>query len=168
MLKHRGITGHKGRAGLNGRGNTVAVNKGTFSAGGALSWGPPVFINQTTAPSTLNDKEWIAVDSHTRARSATTSTSRGRGSCSTATTGPTPVADLLRPARRDGGATFSAPKTISGNVLYDQGSRPVVGPDGTLYVFWDGSTRLASLNSTYVVKSTDGGETWSKPLRSRR
>ncbi len=45
--------------------NTVAVNKGTFSAGGALSWGPPVFINQTTAPSTLNDKEWIAVDSHT-------------------------------------------------------------------------------------------------------
>ena len=44
--------------------NTVAVNKGTFDAGGALSWGAPVFINQTTAPSTLNDKEWIAVDSH--------------------------------------------------------------------------------------------------------
>ena len=45
----------------------------------------------------------------------------------------------------------------------NQGSRPVVAPDGTLYVFWDGSTRLASLNSTYVVKSTDGGATWSKP-----
>ena len=42
--------------------NTVAVNKGTFDGSGHLSWGPPTFINQTTAPSTLNDKEWIAVD----------------------------------------------------------------------------------------------------------
>ena len=65
----------------------------------------------------------------------------------------------------DGGATFTAPKNISGNVLYDQGSRPVVGPDGTLYVFWHGSTRLASLNSTWVAKSTDGGATWGKPVQ---
>jgi len=43
--------------------NTVAVNRGTFS-GGNLSWSQPTFINQTTSPSTLNDKEWIAVDSH--------------------------------------------------------------------------------------------------------
>jgi hypothetical protein len=63
----------------------------------------------------------------------------------------------------DGGRTFTAPKLISGNALYSQGSRPVVGPDGSLYVFWDGSTRLASTNSTYVVKSTDGGATWTAP-----
>src|SRR5262249_955182 len=44
--------------------NTVAVNKGTFDGGGNLTWGPPTFINQTTSPSTLNDKSWIAVDSH--------------------------------------------------------------------------------------------------------
>ena len=44
--------------------NTVAVNKGTFDSSGQLTWGPPVFINQTTAPSTLNDKEWIGVDSN--------------------------------------------------------------------------------------------------------
>jgi hypothetical protein len=44
--------------------NTVAVNKGSFDASGALSWGAPTFINPTTSPSTLNDKEWIAVDSH--------------------------------------------------------------------------------------------------------
>src|SRR5207248_641015 len=59
----------------------------------------------------------------------------------------------------------SAPKAISGNVLYSQGSRPVVGPDGALYVFWDGATRLASLDSTWVVKSTDGGATWGKPVQ---
>src|SRR4030095_12287697 len=44
--------------------NTVAVNKGTFDGSGNLTWGPPTFINQTTAPAILNDKEWIAVDSH--------------------------------------------------------------------------------------------------------
>ena len=44
--------------------NTVAVNKGTFDGSGHLSWSAPTFINQTTSPSTLNDKEWIAVDSH--------------------------------------------------------------------------------------------------------
>src|SRR5207244_12839977 len=63
----------------------------------------------------------------------------------------------------NGGATFSDPKLISGNVLDGQGSRPVVGPDGTLYVFWDASTRHQALDSTWMVKSTDGGATWSKP-----
>ena len=44
--------------------NTVAVNKGTFDGSGQLTWGMPTFINQTTSPSTLNDKEWIAADWH--------------------------------------------------------------------------------------------------------
>src|SRR5207247_2266148 len=46
-----------------------------------------------------------------------------------------------------------------------QGSRPVVGPDGSLYVFWDGATRLSTLDSTWVVKSTDGGASWGKPVQ---
>jgi hypothetical protein len=64
----------------------------------------------------------------------------------------------------DGGATFTPPTNISSNVLYDQGSRPVVGPDGTVYVFFEGSTRLAQLSSQYVVKSTDGGASFSNPI----
>ena len=64
----------------------------------------------------------------------------------------------------DGGATFTSPKQIGGNVLYSQGSRPVVGLDGTVYVFWDGATRLATLDSTWMVKSSDGGAAWSKSI----
>src|SRR4029077_6846709 len=64
----------------------------------------------------------------------------------------------------DGGATFSAPQLIVGNVLYGQGSHPAVGPDGTVYVFWDGATRKAALDSIWVVKSTDGGVSWSNPV----
>ena len=144
--------------------NTVAVNKGTFDGAGHLTWGPPTFINATTSPSTLNDKEWIAVDSHAnspfRDRVYVTWT-RFIFNASNGRYVQSPIAFAYS---SDGGATFSAPKLIVGNVLYDQGSHPTVGPDGTLYVFWNGSTRLASLDSTYMVKSTDGGATWSKPV----
>ena len=101
--------------------NTVAVNKGTFSSGGQLSWGAPVFINRTTSPSTLNDKEWIAVDSH--ASSAfrdnvyvTWTRFKFNGHNGAYTQSP-----IFFVSSTDGGATFSSPKAISGNVLYGQG-----------------------------------------------
>lgn len=144
--------------------NTVAVNKGTFDGSGRLAWGTPTFINATTAPSTLNDKEWIAADWHVA------SPYRDRVYVSwtrfifNARNGNFVQAPIFFAYSTDGGATFSQPQNISGNVIYDQGSRPVVGYDGSVYVFFEGSTRLASLNSTYVVKSTDGGVTFGKPV----
>jgi hypothetical protein len=144
--------------------NTVAVNKGTFDGSGNLTWGPPTFINQTTAPSTLNDKSWIAVDSH----SGSPFQDRVYVSWTRFIFNPHNGNYVQSPIffvySTDGGATFSTPENISANAHYSQGSHPVVGPDGTVYVFWDGSTRLASLNSTYMAKSTDGGDTWSPPL----
>jgi BNR repeat-like domain len=144
--------------------NTVAVNKGTFDNAGHLSWSAPTFINPTTAPSTLNDKEWIAVDAHA------SSPFRDRVYVSwtrfimNAHTGAYVQSPISFVYSTDGGATFSAPQLIAGNVLYSQGSHPAVGPDGTVYVFWDGSTRKATLDSIWVVKSTDGGVSWSKPV----
>lgn len=144
--------------------NTVTVNKGTFNGSGQLSWGAPVFINPTTSPSTLNDKEWIAADWHV------SSPFRDRVYVSwtrflfNAHNGAYTQSPIFFAYSTNGGQTFSTPTNISGNVLYGQGSRPVVGYDGTVYVFWDGSTRLATLDSTYMVKSTDGGVTWSKPV----
>lgn len=145
--------------------NTVAVNKGTFGGSGQLSWGPPTFINQTTAPSTLNDKEWIAADWHV------SSPFRDRVYVSWTRfifnphNGSFVQAPIFFAYSTDGGATFSAPTNISGNVLYDQGSRPIVGSNGTLYVIFEGSTRLATLDSQWIVKSTDGGVSWSKPTK---
>jgi len=144
--------------------NTVAVNKGTFDNSGRLSWSAPTFINQTTSPSTLNDKEWIAVDAHA------SSPFRDRVYVSwtrfimNAHTGAYVQSPISFVYSKDGGATFSSPQLIVGNVLYGQGSHPTVAPDGTVYVFWDGSTRKATLDSIWVVKSTDGGVTWSKPV----
>jgi hypothetical protein len=145
--------------------NTVAVNKGTFDSSGNLSWSEPTFINPTTAPSTLNDKPWIAVDhnptSPFRDRIYVTWT-RFIFNAHTGAYVQSPISEVYS---SDGGKTFSSPQLIVGNVLYGQGSHPTVGPDGTVYVFWDGSTRLAALNSIWMVKSTDGGVNWSKPVK---
>lgn len=145
--------------------NTVAVNKGTFDGSGNLTWGPPTFINQTTTPTILNDKEWIGTDWHT------TSPYKDRVYVSwtrylfSASKGNYVQSPIFFAYSTDGGATFSTPKNISGKVLYDQGSRPIVGYDGTVYVIFEGASRLATLDSTYIVKSTDGGVTFNKPVK---
>jgi hypothetical protein len=145
--------------------NTVAVNKGTFDSSANLTWGPPTFIDQTTSPAVLNDKEWIAADSNPsspfRDRVYVTYTRF----VFNAHTGSFVQAPIQFAYSADGGATFSTPVSIGGNVLYDQGSRPIVGPDGTLYVIFEGATRLATLDSEWIVKSTDGGATFSKPVK---
>jgi hypothetical protein len=144
--------------------NTVAVNKGTFDGGGNLTWGPPTFINQTTTPTILNDKEWIGADWHV------SSPFRDRVYVSwtrylfNPNNGAYVQSPIFFAYSTDGGQTFSTPQNIGGNVLYSQGSRPVVGYDGTVYVFFEGSTRLATLSSTYMVKSTNGGVTFGKPV----
>jgi hypothetical protein len=144
--------------------NTVAVNKGTFDNSGHLSWSAPTFINQTTAPSTLNDKEWIAVDAHASSPfrdRVYVSWTRFLFNPQNGAYKQSPIAFVYS---KDGGVTFSAPQLIAGNVLYSQGSHPTIAPNGTVYVFWDGSTRHEALDSIWVVKSTDGGDTWSKPV----
>ncbi len=144
--------------------NTVAVNRGTFDSNGVLTWSQPTFINPTTSPATLNDKEWIGVDSHVGSPfqdRVYVSWTRFIFNAHTGAYVQSPIAFVYS---TDGGATFSSPELIVQNVLYDQGSHIVIGSDGTVYVFWEGSTRLAALNSEWVASSTDGGVTWSKPV----
>jgi hypothetical protein len=144
--------------------NTVAVNKGTFDGSGQLTWSQPTFINPTNSPSTLNDKEWIAADWHA------SSPYRDRVYVSwtrfifNPQKGNYVQSPIFFAYSSDGGQTFSDPQNISANVLYDQGSRPIVGYDGTVYVIFEGAKRLSTLDSTYIVKSTDGGMTFGEPV----
>ena len=144
--------------------STVAVNKGTFDSSGNLHWGPPVFIGQSTSPSTLNDKPWTAVDTHA------SSPFQGRVYVSwtrfifNAKTGDYVQSPIIFSYSNDGGQTFSNPQLIAGNVLYSQGSHVMVGPGGTVYVLWDGDSKFGPFDSTWMVKSTDGGVSWSKPI----
>jgi hypothetical protein len=144
--------------------NTVAVNRGTFDASGNLTWSAPVFINQTTAPSTLNDKSWLVADSNVGSPFRDNVYVTWTRFIFNPHNGHYVQSPIAVAVSSDGGQTFSDPQLIVSNVLYGQGSRPVVGPDGTVYVFWDASTRLAAFDSIWVVKSTDGGKSWSKPV----
>lgn len=145
--------------------NTVAVNRGTFDSAGNLVWGPPTFVDETTSHSIATDKEWIAADA------SPASPFRDRVYLTwtrfifNPANGRYVQSPIFAAFSSDGGATFSDPQLISAPVLYSQGSRPTVAPDGTVYVFWDGSTRLATFDSTWFVKSTDGGATFSKPAK---
>src|SRR5713226_6936280 len=134
--------------------NTVTVSKGTFDTSGNLHFGLPTFLGQTTSPAIFNDKEWIGVDTHTA------SPFIGRVYVSwtrfifNPATGAYVQSPIMFAYSTDGGTTFSDPQLIVSNVLYGQGSHIEVGPDGTVYVFWDASTRLATFDSIWVVKST--------------
>ncbi|TQM62952.1 sialidase family protein [Humibacillus xanthopallidus] len=144
--------------------NTVTVNRGTFNGSGALTWSAPTFINPTTSPSVFNDKEWIAADAHASSPFRDRVYLTWTRFLFNPQNGAYVQSPIFFASSSDHGHTFTTPKSISGTVLYDQGSRPVVGPDGSLYVFFEGSTRLATHSSTYVVKSTDGGASWGKPV----
>jgi hypothetical protein len=144
--------------------NTVAVNAGTFDGAGAVHWSPPAFIDRTTAPSVFNDKEWIAADWHAsspfRDRVYVTFTRF----LFNPKNGNYIQSPIMEAHSSDGGRIFSTPQIISGNVLYSQGSRVFTGSDGTVYALWEGNTRLGS-SATWSAKSTDGGVTWSKPVK---
>jgi hypothetical protein len=144
--------------------NTVTVNRGTFDGSGKLSWSQPTFINPTTSPAIFNDKEWIAADAHASSRFRDRVYVSWTRFIFNPANGHYVQSPIFFTSSSDGGATFTAPTNISSNVLYDQGSRPVVGPDGSVYVFFEGSTRFAQLSSTYVVKSTDGGASFGSPV----
>src|SRR5260370_1555272 len=145
--------------------NTVAVNRGSFNGRGALSWSAPTFINQTTSPSTFNDKEWIAADANSGSPCVDRICVTFYRFIFNPINGFYVQSPIMEAHSSDGGRTFSAPQLIGAPAIYSQGSRPVVAPDGTVYVFFDGATRLAALDSTYVVKSTDGGQTFSSPIQ---
>jgi Putative Ig domain/Bacterial Ig domain len=59
----------------------------------------------------------------------------------------------------DGGRTFSSPVSIT-NSLLNQGSVPVVSPDGSLYVVWNDLSNSQILEA----KSPDGGVSFSLPF----
>ena len=86
----------------------------------------------------------------------------------------------------DGGLNWSAPIAVSPRVTYlpggdvalgagqrvlriVQGSRPVVAPDGTLYVTWLDTTQdgpFEGLAEIYVSRSEDRGKTFTNPVRA--
>jgi hypothetical protein len=160
----------------------------SVSKDGGLTWGKPIEVYDGEGADLdkvqiFNDKEWITVDADP------SSPFYGRmyltWSRFKARHGEYTESPIWESHSDDGGMTWSKAHEISGSGAFctyqeagpanqcdeDQGSVPAVAPDGTVYVAFvneqDESTweRDQAFDDTYVVvRSTDGGETWSDPI----
>ncbi len=140
---------------------------------------PQTTVVDTSSGKIFNDKPYLGVDETTGPFAGRLYVSWSRF------TNSFQASDIMVAYSGDGGRSFSSPNLIS-NSLSSQGSVPVVGPNGELYVVWDdlSNNQIVESKSTdggnvYVgwadyrngyadilsSRSLDGGATWSKPIK---
>lgn len=158
------------------------------STNGGQTWSRPSFATkdgvavanlQKVAPSVFHDKEWGAIDTTTGKANSHPNRlyitwTRFEGPPLLAQASP-----IYEVHSDDGARTFSSPHEISGtSKLCDyqtggstarrcgdnQPSWPVVGPDGTVYVFFRNQDTPAE-NQFLMVKSSDGGVSFGDPIK---
>jgi hypothetical protein len=162
----------------------------SVSSDGGRHWNTVVVVGEAGGPSVcsatglFNDKEWVTTDNnpaspHYGTTYVTWSAFLGDAE------GNYLESPIIEAHSTDGGYTWSKPQEISGSNRAlctlqgdgpagecdeDQASVPTVGPDGTVYVsfindqneaLWE--PREVFEDQYLVVKSSDGGVTWSDP-----
>jgi hypothetical protein len=145
----------------------VAVSRSLTDGAGWLS---PVVASSTTNPVDFNDKDYVWADNNPKSPfygnvyvSWTLFQGAGRFGKS-ATFSPEPI---VFARSTDCGATWSSAMRLSqsannGFVGGRQGSLIRTGPDGTVYVFWEGS--IFHHSEQLVAISHDGGVSFSRPI----
>ncbi|HET8852927.1 MAG TPA: sialidase family protein, partial [Ktedonobacteraceae bacterium] len=118
------------------------------STDGGLTFGAPVVVN---ASGDFNDKNWTVCDD--------TSSSHFFGHCYTEFDDFTKLNLVQMSTSTDGGLTWGAAKTTPDHTCVIAG-QPLVQPNGTVIVPIDDCFETTILS----FRSTDGGNTWSKPV----
>jgi len=125
----------------------LAVSKSTD---GGITWQPPVVVAWNTL-TIFHDKEYIATDATGSAYDGNLYVSWTRFQYDS---------PIFFSRSTDGGSSFSTPFAISDSSLSsNQGSIPVVGPDGEVYVAWYNFNQ----DSIRLNKSTNGGSSFGTP-----
>ncbi len=149
----------------------IGYNQNDLSVGGifvarstdtGVTWQKPVLVS-ANGDGVFNDKEWVAIDRTTNAST--------RGTIYVTWTlfteeGPRRErADIVVSRSTDGGRTFSAHRSVSPvEHTTNQGSYPVVGPRGELFVLY--YRDLGTASALYVAKSTDRGLTFPQVVKA--
>ncbi|OLE69633.1 hypothetical protein AUF78_10395 [archaeon 13_1_20CM_2_51_12] len=130
---------------------TIFVSKST-DGGSSFPLTTIVASGSSKVGGTFNDKPYLAVDD-------TTGPFAGRVYVSWTRFNSGGTSDIIVAYSKDGGATFSSSSPVSNSVL-NQGSVPVVGSDGSLYIVWN------DLSNSQIMetKSIDGGVSFSSPV----
>src|SRR5256712_3362391 len=129
---------------------TVFVSKSTDD-GSSFPQTTIVALGSTRIGGIFNDKPWVGVDETTGLFAGRVYVSWTRFTSST-------TSDIMVAHSGDGGRSFPSTVKVSNSFL-NQGSVPVVGSDGTLYMVWN------DLSNSQIMeaKSTNGGGFFSFP-----
>jgi len=170
--------------GLGGRALGGAIQVAA-STDGARTFATPVTVEVSTSDTIEEDKPYLVVDTSSASPFVNsvyvTWTRFAFDSRDNYLESP-----IFFSASRDGGHTWSAPKEISGRnpalctfsltplpydgrCREDQFSSPVVAPDGAIFVAFvnDQAVNDGNFRDQYlVVSSSDGGESWTAPVRA--
>jgi hypothetical protein len=134
----------------------IFVNRSTD---GGVTWSAPSTVIASNTHEHFLDKEWMTVDTH----AGSPFSGRVYVTWSDFVAPPGNPAGLKKITENlawsDDGTHWSEPVKVSGGDTYNQGSQPLVAPDGTVHVvyFTFGKKDLR------IVTSRDGGATWTNP-----
>jgi hypothetical protein len=118
------------------------------STDGGLTWRAPVVVK---ASGGINDKNWTVCDD--------TSSSPFYGNCYTEFDHASSLNLFQMSTSTDGGLTWGAAKTTPDHTCVI-GGQPLVQPNGTVIV----PIGDCFLTNILSIRSTDGGQTWKKPV----
>lgn len=145
-------------------GSTASGLAVSASHDGGLTWGPPVMVTFTDPNQLFNDKEWITVGPDGSIY-VTWTRFKSNGALKAFAGSP-----IVISVSRDGGKTWSGLNKVSdGSHPFNQGSQPLVAPDGTVYVAYEGATPSTGYfgDAIILARSTDGGKTFTNTELAR-
>ena len=145
--------------------NRVDASDGIFvsvSHDGGLHWDRPVLVANSGGSTYFNDKLWVGADPNS-----------GKVIISWTRFKDNPQygyieSPIVAATSKNYGASWSSWVDVSGPYKYNQGSVPVYGNDGNIYVSFEGYVAADNYNDYNIVaKSTDGGKSFTQTVVSR-
>ena len=140
------------------KGSTASGVAVSASHDGGKTWGAPKMVHFTDPNELFNDKDWITVGPDGTVY-VTWTRFKSHGALQGFAGSP-----IVLSVSHDGGNTWSDfTKVSDGSHPFNQGSQPVVAPDGTLYVAYEGATPSTNFfgDAIILARSTDGGKTFT-------
>ena len=134
----------------------------SVSHDGGTNWDPPVLVANSGGATFFNDKVWIGADPNSGM--ATISWTRFKSNPKYGYI----ESPIVASTSTNFGATWASWVDVSGQYKYNQGSVPVYGNDGSIYVSFEGAVAADGYNDYNIVaKSTNGGATFTQTVVSR-